>query len=96
MLILIAIIIAAAVGTALHFGLPFRSTRGTIVGPLLAVSVAAVVWTSLTWVGFAEDNLWLWLAAIAVPAVVTAIALPALGRARTAHDAEERARLRIP
>jgi hypothetical protein len=93
--ILLGILIAAAIGAALHYGLPHRATRGVALAPMTAAAVGAVVWTALTWAGLAIDNPWLWLAAVVVPAVVTAPIVLLLGAARVRSDAEERKRLGI-
>jgi hypothetical protein len=49
----------------------------------------------LTWAGVGIDTPWPWLAAFIVPAVITYPVLLILARARVAHDARERARLKI-
>ena len=49
----------------------------------------------LTWAGVGLDSPWLWLSAFVAPAVVTYPVLLLLTRARTGHDARERARLKI-
>jgi hypothetical protein len=49
----------------------------------------------LTWAGLGLESPWLWLSAFVAPIVVTFPALLLLARARTAHDARERARLKI-
>lgn len=95
MLILLALVFAAAAGLALHFLLPLRGVRGAALGPLAATAVAAVLYTSLTWLGIGEDNPWLWVVSLAVPVAVTWVLLLVVSRTRVTHDARERARLRI-
>jgi predicted small integral membrane protein len=95
MLIVLALVAAVAIGMALHFALPLRSTRGVALGPLLDAAIAAAIYTSLTWLGVAESNPWLWAASIVVPAVVTGVVLVVLSRARAAHDERERVRLKL-
>jgi predicted small integral membrane protein len=95
MLIVLALVAATAIGMALHFALPLRSTRGVALGPLLDAALAAAIYTSLTWLGLAETNPWLWVASIAVPAVVTGVVLVVLARTRSTHDERERRRLKI-
>jgi len=94
-LILLALIFAAAVGIAVHFATPNRAERGVALAPLVATAVAAVLYTSLTWLGFAEDNVWLWVISLLVPILVTGVFVRMLSQARARHDARERARLRI-
>jgi len=95
MLIVLALVAATAIGMALHFALPLRSTRGVALCPLLDAALAAAIYTSLTWLGLAETNPWLWVASIAIPAVVTAVVLVVLARTRSTHDERERRRLKI-
>jgi uncharacterized membrane protein YeaQ/YmgE (transglycosylase-associated protein family) len=93
--ILLAFIVGAVVGAALHFVVPGRSTRGVALGPIVGAAAAGLVWMILTWAGVGLDSPWLWLSAFVAPAVVTYPVLLLLTRARTGHDARERARLKI-
>jgi len=93
--ILIALIIGAVIGLAVHFQLPQRSTRGVVLAPILGALSAGLAWMILTWLGVGIDTPWPWLAALIVPVVVTYPTLILLTRSRVARDARERARLRI-
>ncbi len=95
MQILLAFIVGAVIGAALHFVVPGRSTRGVALGPIVGAAAAGLVWMILTWAGVGLDSPWLWLSAFVAPAVVTYPVLLLLTRARTGHDARERARLKI-
>ena len=95
MQILLAFIIGAAIGAAAHFLVRGRSTRGVALGPVLGAFVAGLVWMILTWAGVGLDSPWLWLSAFLAPIVVTYPVLLVLNRTRTAHDARERAQLKI-
>ncbi|HEX5729008.1 hypothetical protein [Microbacterium sp.] len=95
MQILLAFLIGAAIGAAIHFLVRDRPTRGVAVGPIVGALASGVVWMILTWTGVGLDSLWLWLSAFVAPIVVTYPVLLILARTRTAHDARERARLRI-
>ena len=95
MLILLALIFAAAAGIAVHFLLPKRSTRGAALAPLVSTAVAAVLYTSMTWLGLTENNPLLWAIALIAPVLITVIFIGALSRARDAHDARERIRLHL-
>lgn len=95
MQILIGVIVGAAVGLGIHFLVPQRDTRGIAIAPMLGAVTAGLLWTVLTWAGVGIDNVWLWLSSPVIAAVVTYPALLLLSRRRTAHDASERARLRI-
>jgi hypothetical protein len=93
--ILLAFISGAVVGAVAHFALPHRATRGVAVGPIIGAVAGGGIWMLLTWLGLTPDNPLLWVAAIAVPAVITLPALAVLSRTRLAHDQRERERLRI-
>jgi uncharacterized membrane protein YeaQ/YmgE (transglycosylase-associated protein family) len=93
--ILLAFLIGAAIGGAAHFLVRDRGTRGAALAPVLGALSAGLVWMILTWAGLGLDSPWLWLSAFVAPIVVTFPALLLLARARTAHDARERARLKI-
>jgi uncharacterized membrane protein YeaQ/YmgE (transglycosylase-associated protein family) len=93
--ILLAFIVGGAMGAAAHFLVRGRSTRGVALGPVLGAFVAGLVWMILTWAGVGLDSPWLWLSAFIAPIVVTYPVLLILARTRTAHDARERARLKI-
>ena len=95
MQILLAFIVGAVIGAALHFVVPGRSTRGVALGPIVGAAAAGLVRMILTWAGVGLDSPWLWLSAFVAPAVVTYPVLLLLTRARTGHDARERARLKI-
>lgn len=95
MQILLALIAGAVIGTAAHFAIPARDTRGVLVLPLLGTFLGGLTWMVLTWAGFGLDNPLLWLMAILVPALITFPTGTMLVRLRQAHDARERARLKI-
>ncbi|WP_405375577.1 MULTISPECIES: hypothetical protein [unclassified Microbacterium] len=95
MLIVLALVFGAAAGAAAHFAVPGRTLRGAAVGPLLGAVLGALTWMILTWVGWGTDAAGLWLLAIAVPAVVTPLALVVLGRSRAARDEATRTELGI-
>ena len=95
MQILIAFVVGAVIGLAIHFQLGNRSTRGVVLGPIIGALSAGLAWMILTWAGIGIDTPWPWLAALVVPAAVTYPVLILLTRSRVAHDAKERARLRI-
>lgn len=95
MLILLALIAAAVAGIAVHYTVAHRSTRGVLLAPALAAATAGITYTALQWAGLDEGNLWLWVASIALPVVVTSAVVGVLARARLARDAQERVRLDI-
>ena len=94
MQIIIALIVGAAVGLAVHYIAAGRDTRGVLLAPILGAFLAGLMWTILTWAGLGLDSAVLWLS----PLVVSWLAWPVvafLARTRRAHDLEERKRLRI-
>jgi uncharacterized membrane protein YeaQ/YmgE (transglycosylase-associated protein family) len=93
--ILIALIVGAVIGMAAHFQVRERSTRGVALGPVIGALTASIAWMLLTWAGVGIDTPWPWLAAFVVPAAITYPVLLLLARARVAHDARERTRLKI-
>jgi uncharacterized membrane protein YeaQ/YmgE (transglycosylase-associated protein family) len=93
--ILLAFIIGAAIGAAAHFLVRGRSTRGVALAPIIGAFAAGLAWMILTWAGLGLDSPWLWLSALVAPLVVTYPLLVILARTRAAHDARERARLKI-
>jgi hypothetical protein len=95
MQILIALIVGAVLGVAVHFHIGHRDTRGVAVAPIVGALSAGLVWTILTWAGVGIDSIWLWLSMFVAPLAVAYPVVILLTRARVAHDAAERARLRI-
>ena len=94
MQILIALVVGAAIGLAVHFLASARATRGPVLAPVIGALAAGLCWMILTWVGIGIDSVWLWLS----PFLVSWIAWPVvalIGRVRLAHDDRERKRLRI-
>jgi fatty acid desaturase len=94
MQIILALIIGAVVGLAVHDLAGGRATRGAALAPMIGAFLAGLVWTILTWAGLGLDSAWLWLS----PLVVSWLAWPVvafLAHTRHAHDLEERKRLRI-
>ena len=95
MLILLPLVIAVATGIGMHYGSPNRHSRGVALVPAIATAIAAIVWAAMTWMGFAEDNPWIWLASIVAPIVITYPTTLWIARTRAALDAAEAARLGV-
>ncbi|WP_156762033.1 hypothetical protein [Microbacterium karelineae] len=94
MYILLALIVAAAAGTAAHFALPGRDLRGATLPAAIAVGSAAVIYAALTWT-LGESSGWTWLIALIAPAAISVAATLAIVNARRRADAAERERLHI-
>lgn len=95
MQILLAFIAGTLLGIAAHFAAPSRGTRGVVLGPVLGALIGGLTWTIFTWAGVGIDNVWIWVVSFAMPFVVVYPTLVVLARARLAHDARERVRLRV-
>jgi hypothetical protein len=93
--ILLALIVGAVIGLGIHFQLRERTVRGVALGPIVGALSAGIAWTVLTWAGIGIDTPWPWLSMFVVPVAVVYPTLILLTRVRVAHDARERARLRI-
>lgn len=92
MQILLALIAGAAIGALAHFTLGLRDTRGAALAPMIGAISAGATWLLLTWLGWGLDNVWLWLSAIVVPAVITYPAVILISGLRSAADARARER----
>jgi uncharacterized membrane protein YeaQ/YmgE (transglycosylase-associated protein family) len=92
--IILALIVGAVVGVAVHFLASGRDTRGVALAPIIGATIAGAVWTILTWVGIGLDSPLLWLSPLVVPWLAWPI-VALLARSRRRHDAEERKRLRL-
>lgn len=93
--ILLAFIFGAAYGAVLHYLTPGRESRGVALAPMVGAVTGGLTWLILTWVGLTTANPLLWVISIVVPVGVVPVVLIVLDRARAAHDAEERVRLKI-
>ena len=74
-------------GAIAHVVLPWRSTRGSLLGPAVGGIVAAVLWEALTWAGWKYDGTWIWVVALVGAGVLALVAEWVLGTRRTAADA---------
>lgn len=95
MQILLALIVGAVLGIAAHYAAPGKADRGVALGPIAGAVVGGVVWLIFTWAGVGIDSVWIWLVSFVAPFLVVYPALRVLAGVRTAHDARERARLKL-
>ncbi len=86
--LLFAVLGGVIVGAIAHVVVPWRSTRGALLGPVVGGVVAAVVWEALTWAGWRYDGTWIWVVALVGAGVVALVVEWVLGKRRTAADAE--------
>ncbi|HPT94772.1 MAG TPA: hypothetical protein PLA13_03130 [Microbacteriaceae bacterium] len=95
MLILLPLVVAVVLGIAMHYATPDPHGRGVVLVPAISTAVAAVVWGTMTWMGFADTNFWIWLASVVVPIIVTYPISLWIAASRMSRDAAERARLGV-
>lgn len=95
MLILLALLVAVVLGIAIHYGTPDPRGRGVVLVPAISTATAAVVWSAMTWMGFAESSFWIWLAALVIPIVITYPVALWIAASRMSRRAAERARLGV-
>jgi uncharacterized membrane protein YeaQ/YmgE (transglycosylase-associated protein family) len=93
--ILLGFLFGAAVGVIAHFALPAGERRGVLLLPVVGAVVSGAVWMLLTWLGWTTENPLLWVLSVVAPAIVVVPTAIVLGRVRDAHDARERARLKL-
>ncbi|MFK4728139.1 hypothetical protein ROT00_00460 [Agromyces mediolanus] len=86
----------AILGLAARYALPGRATHGVALIPAIGTAVAAVVWVGLTWLGWAWDGGWIWVASLVAAGVVSALAALFIGPSRERHDAALFERLARP
>lgn len=90
MYILLALVAACVLGVAVHYLLPRRELRGTVVTAAIATVTAGVVYTALQWAGIGEGDFLLWIASIGGGLVVAVVATLALTASRLRSDAEKK------
>jgi uncharacterized membrane protein YeaQ/YmgE (transglycosylase-associated protein family) len=84
--LLFAVLGGILLGGIAHVVVPWRSTRGVLVGPVVGGVVAAVLWEALTWAGWPYDGTWIWVVALLGAGAVALVVEVVLGRRRTAAD----------
>lgn len=85
--LLFAVLGGLILGAVAHVVLPWRSSRGSLLGPAVGGIVAAVLWEALTWAGWQYDATWIWVVALVGAGVVALVVEWVLGKRRTAADA---------
>lgn len=57
-------------GLAARYVLPGRGTHGSVLLPAIGTMVAAVVWVTLTWLGWKWNGGWIWWVTLVVSGLV--------------------------
>jgi len=84
--LLFAVLGGIVLGAVAHVVVPWRSTRGALLGPVVGGVVAAVAWEALTWAGWRYDGTWIWVVALIGAGVVAAVTEWVLGTRRARAD----------
>ncbi|QWS32410.1 hypothetical protein [Curtobacterium aetherium] len=84
--LLFAVLGGILLGAVAHVVVPWRTTRGVLIGPVVGGIVAAVLWEALTWAGWPYDGTWIWVVALLGSGSVALVVEVVLGRRRTAAD----------
>ena len=86
----------AILGLAARYSIPRRHTHGVVLVPAVGAAASAVVWVALTWLGWAWDGGWIWVAALVAGGGASALTALLLGRRREQADHELFERLARP
>ncbi|MBF4623781.1 hypothetical protein ITJ40_05910 [Clavibacter sp. VKM Ac-2872] len=79
----------ALIGLVARYALPHRATHGALLIPAVGTTAAMVAWVVLTWAGLRWDQGVIWIATLAVSALVAAGADLLVGRRRSSADARD-------
>ncbi|PCN49421.1 hypothetical protein Csp2054_00185 [Curtobacterium sp. 'Ferrero'] len=85
--LLFAVLGGIILGAVAHVVLPWRGTRGVLLGPVVGGVAAAVLWEVLTWAGWRYDATWIWVVSLVGSGVVALVVEWVLGRRRERADA---------
>nr|WP_228494650.1 hypothetical protein [Clavibacter sp. VKM Ac-2873] len=79
----------ALIGLVARYALPHRATHGALLIPAVGATSAMVAWVVLTWAGLRWDQGVIWIATLAISALVAAGADLLVGRRRSSADARD-------
>ena len=94
--LLFATLGGAILGLAARYSVPRRHTHGVVLVPAVGAAASAVVWVALTWLGWAWDGGWIWVAALVAGGAAAELTALWDGRSRDRADAELFERLSRP
>ena len=87
--LLFVALFGALIGLVARYALPHRDTHGALLIPAVGTVAALVAWVALTWAGLRWDQGAIWIATLAVSALVAAGTDLVVGRRRSAADARD-------
>jgi quaternary ammonium compound-resistance protein SugE len=87
--LLFVALFGALIGLVARYALPRRATHGALLIPAAGTIAAMVAWVVLTWAGLRWDQGVIWIATLAVSALVAAGVDLVVGRRRSAADARD-------
>lgn len=87
--LLFVALFGALIGLVARYALPHRATHGALLIPAVGTIAAMVAWVALTWAGLRCDQGVIWIATLAVSALVAAGTDLLLGRWRSSADARD-------
>jgi hypothetical protein len=91
--LLFVVLGGALLGFVAHFALPAADTRGVLLAPAAAASVAAVAWQVLLLAGLTADGGWIWVVSLVLSGVVAIVVCRVVATSRRRRDGDLLARL---
>ncbi|MBF4579933.1 hypothetical protein [Frigoribacterium sp. VKM Ac-2530] len=91
--LLFVVLGGALLGFVAHFALPAHDTRGVLLAPAAAASVAAVAWQVLLLAGLRADGGWIWVVALVLSGVAAIAVCRVTATVRRRRDGDLLARL---
>ena len=76
----------AILGLAARYSIPRRHTHGVVLVPAVGAAASAIVWVALTWLGWAWDGGWIWVAGLVAGGVASAATAYFIGPRRERAD----------
>jgi uncharacterized membrane protein YeaQ/YmgE (transglycosylase-associated protein family) len=86
--LLFAVLGGIVCGLIAHGILPWRGTRGVLLGPSVGGIVAAIAWEAMTWAGWKYDDTWIWVISLVAAGVLALVVEWAVGPSRDRRDVE--------
>jgi quaternary ammonium compound-resistance protein SugE len=87
--LLFVALLGTLIGLVARYALPRRATHGALLVPAVGSAAAMAGWVALTWAGLRWDQGVIWIASLAISALVAVGVDLAVGRRRSAADARD-------